>query len=164
MSAVPRRRLNRWERAMEDFAKSRPGGWLFVNVFNRIDPFLLKASGGRLSLAVGRPVLLLTHTGARSGERRETPLLFTADGDRIVLVASKAGAARHPAWYHNLRANPRAEVLAPGGRSGTYLAREAEGEERDRLWAAVNDLYAGYDVYQGRAGARRIPVVVLERV
>jgi deazaflavin-dependent oxidoreductase (nitroreductase family) len=111
---------------------------------------------------VGQPVLLLTTKGRKTGELRSSPVLFTRDADAIVLVASKAGSTSHPAWYRNLKANPEAEVLAPGGRSGKYVAREAEGEERDRLWAKANDLYAGYEAYQGRTGGRRIPVMVLE--
>jgi deazaflavin-dependent oxidoreductase (nitroreductase family) len=109
-------------------------------------------------------VLLLTTTGAKSGVKRETPLLYTVDGDNLVVVASKAGSPHHPAWYHNVRANPTVDILAPRGRSGRYIGHEAEGEERARLWEDVNDLYAGYDVYQGRAGSRRIPVVVFSRV
>lgn len=156
------RQLRWWERRLEAFVASKPGGWLYVNVFNRIDPVLLKATKGRLSLSVGQPVLLLTTTGAKSGQPRSTPLLFETDGDRIVLIASKAGNPKHPAWFHNLRANPEVEVLAPGGRTGRYRAHEAEGEERERLWEKAADLYAGYDVYQERTGGRRIPVVVLE--
>jgi len=98
---------------------------------------------------------------SKSGLPRQTPLLFASDGDDILLLASNAGSARHPAWYHNLRANPQVEVIAPGGRSGRYVAREADGPERERLWEIAADLYAGYDVYQGRAGDRRIPVMVL---
>jgi F420H(2)-dependent quinone reductase len=66
------------------------------------------------------------------------------------------------AWYHNLKANPEVDVLAAGG-SGAYVASEAQGEERTRLWAEVNDLYAGYETYQQRAGARTIPAIVLTR-
>lgn len=95
------------------------------------------------------------------GQERRTPLTFLPDGDAIVLVASKAGSEKHPAWYHNLRANPEVRFLAKG-RERAYRAHDAEGAERDRLWAAVNDLYAGYETYQGRTGGRRIPVVVLE--
>jgi deazaflavin-dependent oxidoreductase (nitroreductase family) len=84
-----------------------------------------------------------------------------ADGERVVLVASRAGASRNPAWYHNLRANPRCRIWATG-RSGEYAAHEAEGEERARLWKIALDRYAGYAVYQERAGDRRIPVMVLE--
>jgi len=163
VTAQPRRRQLSWaELQLERFAKSRPGGWLYVNVFNHIDTALLRLSNGRFSLSVGSPVLLLTTTGAKSDQRRSTPLLYATDGDRIVLVASKAGAAKHPAWYHNLKANPKVDVLA-SGRSGAYVATEAQGEERTRLWEEVNDLYAGYETYQQRAGARTIPVIVLTR-
>ena len=145
---------------MEPIAASRPGAWLYIHVFCRIDPLLLRATGGRLSISVGWPILLLTHTGARSGKRRRTALLYTADGENIVVVASRGGAARNPAWYHNLKANPRCSVLARG-RNGDYDARVLEGAERQRAWALANDLYAGYTAYQGRT-ARRIPVLVLE--
>jgi deazaflavin-dependent oxidoreductase (nitroreductase family) len=156
-----RRNLNAFERMLERLAASKPGGWYFVKVGNRIDPGLLKLSRGWLSSGVGQPVLLLRHTGAKSGAERETPLLYMTDGERIVLIASNAGSARHPAWYHNLRANPNCRVWARR-RSGDYLAHEAEGEERARLWKIALNRYAGYDVYQDRAGARRIAVMVLE--
>ena len=160
MAAARQRQLNRWDRALERAAASRPGGWFFIHVANRIDRVLLRLTRGRVSVAVGQPVLLLTARGAKSGQPRNTPLLYTTDGDDIVLVASNAGSSRHPAWYHNVCANPRVEVRAPR-RSGTYIAREASGAERERLWARANDLYAGYDVYQDRARARRIPVIAL---
>ena len=146
---------------MERFASSRAGGWFFVNVANRIDPPLLRLSRGRVSIAVGQPVLLLTTRGARTGQPRSTPLLYGSDGDRLVLVASKAGSPQHPAWYRNLKAHPEVEVIV-SGRSGGYRAREAEGEERERLWTSAVEQYSGYGVYQGRARGRRIPVVVLE--
>jgi deazaflavin-dependent oxidoreductase (nitroreductase family) len=154
------RQLSWWEKGIENFAKTKLGGVWFVRIANHLDRPLLRLSKGKISLAPGQPVLLLIHTGAKSGERRETPLLFCTDGDDLVLVASKAGAAKHPAWYHNLKANPRCEAVAPD-RSGTYVAREAAEGERERLWNVVNDQYAGYDTYQERAGDRRIPVMVL---
>jgi deazaflavin-dependent oxidoreductase (nitroreductase family) len=156
-----RRQLNRVERVLEDFARSKVGGWYFVNVAMRVDQVLLPLTRGRVSSAPGQQVLLLETVGAKSGERRRTPLVYVTDDGHIVLIASKAGATRHPGWFHNLRANPRVKVLAPG-RSGEYNAREAEGEERERLWREACDYYAGYDTYQDRAGERRIPVVVLE--
>ena len=156
------RRLNWLEQQLENFAKSKVGGWYYVNVAMRIDRVLLPMSGGRISASPGQPVCLLETVGAKSGQARKTPLLFIPDGKRVVLIGSKAGAARHPAWVHNLRANPRVKVLAPK-RSGEYVAREAEGEERERLWDKAVDFYAGYATYQQRAGNRRIPVVVLER-
>jgi deazaflavin-dependent oxidoreductase (nitroreductase family) len=164
MARARTRQLRWWESQLERFAASRAGGWFFVEFGNRVDPFLLKLSKGRFSVAMGQPVLLLTVKGAKSGVPRETPLLYATDGDRLVVVASKAGSPTHPAWYHNVRANPTVDILAPRGRSGRYVGHEAEGEERARLWEEVNDLYAGYDVYQGRAGARRIPVIVFSRV
>jgi deazaflavin-dependent oxidoreductase (nitroreductase family) len=158
-----RRQLNRWERSLENFARSRAGGWWFVNVAMRLDRVLLPLSRGRISSAIGSNVLLLETIGAKSGQVRKTPLAYIKDGERVVLIASKAGATRNPAWFHNLRANPRAKILAPG-RSGEYVAHEAEGGERERLWAKAVDYYAGYETYQGRTGGRRIPVVVLEPV
>jgi deazaflavin-dependent oxidoreductase (nitroreductase family) len=158
---MARGRKSRFQRQVERFPSTRAGGWFVVNVANRIDPALQRLSRGRLSIAVGQPVLLLTTRGARTGRSRSAPLLYGTDGERLVLVASKAGSPRHPAWYRNLKANPEVRVIA-SGRSGRYRAREAEGEERERLWDSAVELYSGYDVYQGRAGARRIPVVVLE--
>jgi deazaflavin-dependent oxidoreductase (nitroreductase family) len=161
---VPRartRKLNRFEQLLETVAATRAGGWFFVHVAHHIDPFLLRASKGRLSLAPGQPIALVTVKGAKSGLPRQTPLLFASDGDDIVLLASNAGSTRHPAWYHNLRANPEVDVIAPGGRIGRYVAHEADGAERERLWDIAADLYAGYDAYQDRAGQRRIPVMVL---
>ena len=154
--------MSRYERVMEAFVKTPVGGWLAVNVANPIDRRLLPMTNGKFGLFLGQPVGLLETIGARSGQKRQTPLLYLDDGERVVLVASKAGAAKHPAWFHNLRANPTVTFLRRGGNRGSYLAREAEGSERDELWARVNDLYAGYDTYQARTGGRRIPVVVLD--
>src|SRR5262245_41643283 len=156
-----RRSLNWVERRLEDFARSPAGGWWFVNVATPIDRVVLPATGGRLSFAIGQQVGLLETVGAKSGEPRKIPLLFLKDGPNVVLIASKAGAAKHPAWFHNLRAQPRVRFLAPG-RTGDYVAHEAEGDERERLWDDAVDYYAGYSTYQLRAGDRRIPVVVLE--
>jgi deazaflavin-dependent oxidoreductase (nitroreductase family) len=163
MSApAARRRLKWWERPLEAFAKTRPGGWFAINVGNPVDRRLLRWTNGKVGLFIGQPVGLLETVGAKSGERRTTPLLYLRDGERIVLVASKGGSERHPAWYHNLRAGPEVHFTRRGSGRGPYRARVAEGAERERLWARVNDLYSGYETYQGRAGGRRIPVVVLE--
>ncbi len=133
-----------------------------MTIANPIDRRLLKATRGRLGLFVGQPVGLLETTGAKSGQARETPLLYVDDGPRVILVASNAGNTRHPAWFHNLRANPKVSFLRRGGHTGDYTARVAAGPERDELWARVNDLYAGYETYQGRTAGREIPVVVLD--
>jgi deazaflavin-dependent oxidoreductase (nitroreductase family) len=152
----------RIERAVKRLGATKAGGWYFLNVANPIDKRLVPATNGRLSLAPGQPVLVLETVGAKSGAVRRIPLLYATDGDDIVLVASKAGAAKHPAWYHNLRANPSAHLFVKG-RSGRYTARMAEGAEYERLWGVVSELYPGYDKYQERAGGRKIPLVVLSR-
>ena len=151
------------ERVVAKGVATRAGAWWFLNVANRVDPVLMRISGGRLTSAPGAPVVLLHHVGARSGQGRTTPLLYFSDGDDVVLIGSNGGSPKHPAWYHNVRANPEVRLSARG-REGTYRAREAEGEERERLWKLAAMLYPGYEVYKERAGARRIPVVVFSPV
>jgi F420H(2)-dependent quinone reductase len=143
-------------------AASKAGSWWFLNVANRIDRVLLPATRGRISSAPGRNILLLDTIGAKSGERRRTPLQFVRDGDHVVLIASRGGDTKHPAWFHNLKKNPDVHVVGPKI-TGDWRARVAQGEERTRLWKIAADYYAGYDTYSTRAGGREIPVVVLER-
>jgi deazaflavin-dependent oxidoreductase (nitroreductase family) len=157
--------MNWYERATVRIAATRPGAWFFVNVAMRIDRVLVPLTGGRLSSCLGtryhrRHLLLLTTTGAKSGRPRTVPLLYFADGRDLVVIGSKGGDPRHPAWYHNVRAHPRATVYARGTRIECH-AREAHGAERARLWARAVALYPGYATYRTRAGAREIPVVVL---
>jgi deazaflavin-dependent oxidoreductase (nitroreductase family) len=123
-----------------------------------------RATGGKVGGRVAKvPVLLLTTTGRKSGQPRTNPLLYTHAGDdAYMVIASKGGAPRHPLWYSNLQANPIAEVTV-GRRTRQMRARDAEGEERERLWRALADLYPGYDKYAQKT-SRRIPVVVLEPV
>jgi len=151
------------ERALERFAASRAGGWYFINVANKVDKHLVPATRGALSTAIGQQVLVVETIGAKSGQARRIPLVYVTDGEAIVLIASKGGAAKNPAWYHNLKAHPEVRVWAKG-RSGRYRAREAAGDERERLWQIAVDYYAGYETYQGRTGGRRIPVMVLEPI
>jgi len=153
---------SRFEKALQAIARTRLGGWLFVNVFPAIDRRLLPLTGGRLKVAVGQPILLLHTRGAKSGQARTTPLLYTPQGEGFVVVASKAGAASHPAWFHNLRAHPDEVAVDVGRRHLAVRARVVEGAERDALWDRVNDNYNGYGTYQRRAGQRVIPVVLLE--
>jgi F420H(2)-dependent quinone reductase len=106
------------------------------------------------------PSLLLDHVGAKSGTRRTTPLTYLRDGDDFVIVASKGGNPRNPAWFHNLRANPDVTVQV-GSRRRPVHARVATHEERERLWPKVVETYGGYADYQRRT-AREIPLVILE--
>jgi deazaflavin-dependent oxidoreductase (nitroreductase family) len=150
-----------WERVLVQVASSRPGSWFYVNAAPYVDRRLLRWSKGRLSISVGQPVALLEVVGAKSGKLRHTPVVFATDGDDVILIASRGGDTRHPGWFHNVRANPDVKLYAPGGRTGRYRARIAEGEERERAWRRALQVYPGYDTYQERAGKRRIPVVVL---
>jgi deazaflavin-dependent oxidoreductase (nitroreductase family) len=140
-------------------ARQRPFTWYLVNVGNRIDPILMRATGGRVKSSLNAPTVLLTHTGAKTGRKRSTPLAYFTDGDRVVLIASRGGSVHHPAWFHNVSANPEVELWSKG-RGGRYNATEATGEERDRLWNLATSLYSGFARYQERAGKRVIPVVV----
>jgi deazaflavin-dependent oxidoreductase (nitroreductase family) len=158
----PDRPPGRWQRAMHKLAMTGPGRWFGINVSSRVDPALMRVSAGRLSTTSFFPLVLLTVKGRKSGEPRTVPLVYFTQGDEVILTASSFGRDRHPAWYLNVKANPRVE-LAAGSARGTYVARETEGEERDRLFALSKRLYAGYGRYEQRAAAaeRRIPVLAL---
>jgi deazaflavin-dependent oxidoreductase (nitroreductase family) len=106
------------------------------------------------------PMLLLDHVGARSATKRTTPLVYVDDSPDVVLVASKGGHPRNPAWYHNLRANPDTTVQIGAERREVH-ARVATPEERERLWPKAVATYSGYRDYQQRA-AREIPLMILE--
>jgi len=110
----------------------------------------------------GAPTLILTTTGRRSGQPRDTPLIYGRDGERYVVIASQGGAPAHPGWYHNLEADPDAEIQV-WDEAIPVRARTADGDERERLWRLMNDIWPDYDAYQTRT-ERRIPVVVLEPV
>jgi deazaflavin-dependent oxidoreductase (nitroreductase family) len=107
------------------------------------------------------PTLLLDHVGAKSGTKRTAPLLYIRDGDDVVIVASKGGHPKHPAWFHNLRANPDTTVQIGSERRPVH-ARIASPEERKRLWPRAVSAYGDYARYQERTG-REIPLVILER-
>jgi deazaflavin-dependent oxidoreductase (nitroreductase family) len=121
-----------------------------------------RANGGKVTgVFEHAPLLLLTTTGARSGEPRTSPVVYTRSGDALVVIASRGGSPQHPAWYHNLVANPSVTVEVPG-ETFAATARVAEGEEREWLWRAQADLMPTFDEYQTKTD-RVIPVVVLER-
>lgn len=158
---TPQVQKTRFEKFLQSFAQTRLGGRLFISVFPAIDRRLLPLTHGRLSTGLGQPVVLLHVLGARSGVERTVPLLATKTAGTVLVVASKAGAIKHPAWYHNVLANPDVEVTIDGQRRPMRAAVAADGEERERLWRIVCDNYSGYATYQRRAGSRAIPVVAL---
>jgi deazaflavin-dependent oxidoreductase (nitroreductase family) len=123
-----------------------------------------RANGGHVTSGpfAGRPVLLLSTTGAKSGQPRLAPVVHSRDGEHYVIVASKAGSPTHPGWYHNLLANPVVTVEV-GGETFEARARVTEGAERDRLFAERVAASPNFAEYQRRT-TRVIPVVVLDRL
>jgi deazaflavin-dependent oxidoreductase (nitroreductase family) len=110
----------------------------------------------------GAPTLLLTMTGRRTGTRRRTALIYGQDGDSYVVVASKGGAPKHPAWFLNLQANPEVEIQV-GPRTLRAKARVAEPDDKARLWPMMTRIWPAYEAYQKKTD-RDIPVVVLDPV
>lgn len=160
--ADPNRRPGRLSRAYAALANTRLGRSLSVHVIWRIDPHLMRASGGRLGMGFVLPTTLLETRGARSGEVRRNAVIYFHDGERVTIVASKLGLPNHPAWFHNLLANP--DVVIGGI---PMQARVISDEtERRRLWALADRVFAPYAVYReeaARAG-RTIPIVQLAPV
>jgi deazaflavin-dependent oxidoreductase (nitroreductase family) len=126
---------------------------------NVLDEF--RANNGIVA-SLGFPVLLMTTTGARTGRRTTVPLGFAVDNGRVFVVASKGGSSKHPAWFHNLRANPSVRIEL-GSNAYQAMARAAKGQERDRLFEVMKSHAPDLRTYE-RQAHRTIPVVVLEGV
>ncbi len=135
---------------------------LALKAMNGVHRLVIKASGGRLGLDVGMPVLELTTVGRKSGQPRTVLLTSPVrDGESIVVVASRGGDDRHPDWFLNLRANPAVEVSLRGAPKEPMTARVATAEERSRLWPQVTRRFRNYAAYQKKT-AREIPLVLLD--
>lgn len=133
------------------------------NDWNRQTIEEFRANGGKVGgIWEGRPLLLLTTTGAKSGQRRTTPTMYLRDGNRLLIFASKGGAPSHPAWYHNLITHPQVTVEV-GEDTYKATATVLKGEERDRLYVRQAELYPQFGEYQKRT-TRKIPVIALERI
>lgn len=142
-----------------------PVSAVLARTLHHLDGPVLRWSDSRFSaasLVAGLPIISLTTTGAKSGQPRTVPLIAIPDGDRLILIASNWGRPKHPAWYHNLRANPTATVTV-GGRTAVWSARELHGVEREAAWQQAVALYPGYAGYARRNGGLRIPVMVLDQ-
>lgn len=140
-------------------SSTMPDGML--RAIGKLNVPVYRLTRGRMMGKVGRaPVLLLTTTGRRSGQQRTAPVVYVADGERLIVIGSNAGNARTPAWSLNLQVNPGAEVDVYGARR-RVRARVVEGEERERCWRAANAEYGGFDDYEVRT-SRDIKVFVLE--
>ncbi|MDT5204778.1 MAG: hypothetical protein QOD34_1414 [Mycobacterium sp.] len=161
-SRGPWRRRIFWWMGGPIFA-SKTGLAVWRKIAAPLEASLINASGGRLKLNPAVPMVVLTSLGAKSGERRETPLAYFTDGDDVILIASNYGSTRHPGWYHNLRANPKCE-LHIGPRGGSFVAKAvADSADRDRLYGlAVDRLARVFALHDKRSGeARMIPVMRL---
>ena len=127
-------------------------------VVYRLHRWMYRLTGGLLggSSSIG-PMLLLTTTGRRSGLPRSQPLQYVRDGDDLIVIASNWGGEKDPAWSWNLRAEPKAQVTLDG-RELPVVAREAEGDDRERLWRTIVDQWPGYEAYRTRASHRRLRI------
>jgi deazaflavin-dependent oxidoreductase (nitroreductase family) len=146
-----------------EFANKR--GFYLGRRSTKLHVGLYRRSGGRVGGHVpgwpGARIVLVDHTGARSGVRRTSPVIYHEDGDAIAVAASKAGQPTHPAWFHNLKANPDTTIQI-GSTVREVRARIANDEEHDRLWPKFVAFYPGYDFFQRNAKGRKIPIVILE--
>ena len=132
------------------------------NEWNRRTIEEFRANGGKVGgMWEGRPLLVLTTTGAKSGQPRTHAVMYLRDGDRLLVFASKGGAPTNPDWYHNLVVHPEVTVEV-GNETYPAIAAVLSGEERDRLYARWAQLYPQFGEYQARTN-RKIPVIALER-
>lgn len=155
----PERPTGRFSRAYARFSNTALGRFLSIHVVWRLDPLLVRATGGRLGFNLVIPTALLETRGARSGALRRNVVIYFHDGERATIVASKLGLPQHPAWFHNLRANP--DVTFGGiPMRATVVEDEAE---RARLWALADRVFAPYAAYRREAAKakRTIPIVQL---
>ena len=149
------------KRLLMKVSNTNAGRSVGIHLAANVDPVLQRISGGRVATTAFFPLVTLIARGRKSGEERQTPLLYFTQGDEVILVASSFGREKHPAWYYNATANPEVELMARGERL-PYRVRETEGEEREHLLDLAEQLYAGYGNYRERtAGVREIPVLAL---
>jgi deazaflavin-dependent oxidoreductase (nitroreductase family) len=136
--------------------------WTWLNRFFKVHTGLYRATGGVIGhkFPGQPPLLLLDNVGAKTGAKRTTPLAYVPDGDNVIIVASKGGHDRNPAWFHNLKANPDT-VVQIGSERRRVHARVATPDERERLWPKAVAINKGYASYQAKT-AREIPLVILE--
>jgi len=151
---------------MHRFTATRSAAWLASRIIPALDRLMLKISGRRhtmTGLLAGLPVVVVYTVGARSRKPRIVPLLYIEDKTNpgtFALIASNWGQRNNPAWYYNLRANPRVRCSIMG-RAGAYAAHEANGQEYERFWGYASETYSGYPHYRGRVAQRHIPIMVM---
>ncbi len=152
--------MNPYAGTVRALGRTRAFAWLFSRVLPPIDARFARRRRSLTSLGTDFPLCYLTTTGRRTGETRTVPLLYVADGERVVLIASNWGQPNHPAWALNLDANDEARVSIDGVQR-SYRSRRATPDEDDRYWREAVAFWPGYDDYRERA-RREIWVFVLE--
>lgn len=155
----PNRPRDPFNRAYAAFSATRLGRLISAKIVWKLDPYLLRATRGRLGMGLVLPTALLETRGAKSGACRRNAVIYFHDADRVTIVASKAGAATHPAWFHNLRAHPDVSF---GGIPMRAEIVEDEAERR-RLWLLADRVFAPYATYRKEAARtnRAIPIIRL---
>jgi deazaflavin-dependent oxidoreductase (nitroreductase family) len=155
----PGRRRGPVYRAFARLTATRAMGWVSRKVVWRIDPVLMRITGGRLGMGMLLPTALLETRGARTGQLRRNGVIYFHDGERVTIVASKLGLPEHPAWFHNLRADPDVKLGDQPFRADVL----EDASERDRLWSLADQVFPGYAAYRERAAeaGRTIPIVQL---
>jgi deazaflavin-dependent oxidoreductase (nitroreductase family) len=152
------------QRGLARVGATRPGSWVFSRVLPPVDRVLHRRTDGRLTVPgvlAGLPVVMLTTTGARTGLPRSSPLAAVPAGDDLAVIGTNFAQRATPGWVANLEADPRAE-LRWRGRAVPVVARRAEGEEAERIWAEGRRIYPGFATYPGRIVGREVRVFVLE--
>ena len=157
---------NAFHRMMRTLAATKVGVALFRPTAHHLDQVAGKLTGGKRSFAgivMGVPAVMLTTIGAKSGETRTVAVFGIPHPEGLAVIASNFGGAKHPAWYHNLKANPQATVSIEGD-TWHAAARPAAPRERDEIWEKGLELYPGWRKYEARAGERHIEAFVLSRI
>lgn len=165
MSAQSFDQADAFQRAMRTFVSTKLGVAIFRPTAHHVDKLVSNATGGKRTFAellLGIPTVILTTTGAKSGEPRTIAVFGIPHRDGLGLIASNFGGAKHPAWYHNLSAHPDATVSI-GGDTWHAIARPATPDEREEIWAKGVEIYPGWLKYETRAAERHIEAFVLAR-
>jgi deazaflavin-dependent oxidoreductase (nitroreductase family) len=165
MQMNPSTKPNAFQKFLHRFLMLKWVSAFFAVVLYRLDGWVWKLSGEKHTVTevVGLPIIQLTTTGAKTGLPRTMPLVSLFDGEKIALIGSNFGRKPNPGWYYNLKASPACSVHL-NGKIHQYIARQAEGEEREKYWEMAVSYYRGYELYKKRAAHRVIPVMVLEPV
>jgi len=155
----PNRPRSWFSRAYARFSTTHLGRLISVKFAWRVDPHLLRATGGRIGTGLVLPTALLETRGAKSGALRRNAVIYFHDDEQVIIIASKAGDPKHPAWFHNLRAHPDVTFGGIPVRA-TVVGDEAE---RRRLWALADRVFAPFSTYRRDAAKvnRTIPIVLL---